>query len=56
LLPIENQKTGVYLYGYGEDIYAVQKMIENVCNGIGIFSLFMALTGFCFPSGKLIIL
>jgi hypothetical protein len=55
-LPVDNSQTGVYLYGYTEDIYAAQAAINNVCTGIGLIALMMAFIGMFVPTGKIIII
>lgn len=55
-MAIDNSKTGVYLYGYSEDIYAAQAAINNVCTGIGLMALMMAFVGMFAPTGKIIII
>jgi hypothetical protein len=55
LLAIDNSQTGVYLYGYTEEIYAAQAAVTNVCTGIGLLALMMAFVGMFVPTGKIII-
>lgn len=56
LVRIDSEKTGVFLYGYGEEVYAFQGVVKWVAAGVGFFSLLMAFMGCCVPGGKLILL
>lgn len=55
-MPINSEKTSVYLYGYDEDTYTFQAAVNSIAQAIGVISLLMAFVGLFMPFGKLIII
>ncbi len=55
-IPMNSEKTGVYLYAYDDDTYAFQAIVNSIAQAIGFMALFMAFIGMFLPLGKLIII